>query len=261
MKIESEDYKTNESENSYLRKSNGGNIILGLIIIIAGAIFLLRNTGVKLPDWLFTWPMLLIVIGLISGARHSYKSGGWWILCLVGLVFLFKDSINGLAISNIVWPIILIFFGLIIMLKPRRACNMKNNRYRGFKNCGCDSAYNYDRNDTNEDIVESTTIFGGVKKNIISKNFKGGEIVCVFGGTEINLINADIEEKAILDITQIFGGTQLIIPSNWNVKSEMTAILGGIEDKRDINISSIESNKKTLIIRGTSIFAGIDIKN
>ena len=81
------------------------------------------------------------------------------------------------------------------------------------------------------------------------------------GGAEINLINADIVEKAVLDVTQIFGGTKLIVPSNWNVVSEMTAVLGGIEDRREITQSSIEEGKKVLVLKGTSIFAGIDIRS
>lgn len=35
-----------------------------------------------------------------------------------------------------------------------------------------------------------------------------------------------------LEITTIFGGTKLIIPSNWEIKSEAVMIFGGIEDKR-----------------------------
>ena len=67
--------------------------------------------------------------------------------------------------------------------------------------------------------------------------------------------------RAVLDVTQIMGGTKIVVPSNWNVKSEMaTAILGGIDDKRIIQPGSVDPNK-VLIIKGTSILGGIDIRS
>jgi hypothetical protein len=62
-----------------------------------------------------------------------------------------------------------------------------------------------------------------------------------------------------LEVTQVFGGTKIVIPANWTVHSEMVAIFGGIEDKR------LQSNEptpdKVLIIEGTSVFGGIDIRS
>ena len=82
----------------------------------------------------------------------------------------------------------------------------------------------------------------------------------VFGGTELNLTQADIQGSAVLELTTIFGGTKLIVPSNWSVKSEAVTIFGGIEDKRQI-AQVIEHPEKKLILKGTVIFGGIDIKS
>ena len=92
---------------------------------------------------------------------------------------------------------------------------------------------------------------------ILSKEFKGGDIVNIFGGAEIDLTQADIKGKAVLDLVQIFGGTKIIIPSDWQVQSKMVALFGGIEDKR--NPALPKNPDKILVIDGTSIFAGIDI--
>jgi predicted membrane protein len=80
------------------------------------------------------------------------------------------------------------------------------------------------------------------------------------GGAEINLSQADFEGKVILEITQVFGGTALIIPANWEVQSESTAILGGIEDKRAVN-DMISNGSKILVLKGVTVFGGIEIKN
>ena len=111
-----------------------------------------------------------------------------------------------------------------------------------------------------EDCVNATAVFGGVKKSVISKNFKGGEVVSVFGGTELNLTQADIQHPVVLDTTQIFGGTTLIVPSNWSVKSEVAAILGGVSDERMVAPTGYDPNK-TLIIKGTALFGGLNIKS
>ncbi|MBK7650840.1 MAG: hypothetical protein IPJ20_08920 [Flammeovirgaceae bacterium] len=49
----------------------------------------------------------------------------------------------------------------------------------------------------------------------------------------MDLSQADINGSVIIDVTQIFGGVKLVIPSNWELKSDLTAILGGVDDKRN----------------------------
>jgi predicted membrane protein len=80
------------------------------------------------------------------------------------------------------------------------------------------------------------------------------------GGADINLGQADIQGEVVLDVTAVFGGVKIVLPSNWKVVSEMSAVFGGIEDKRQV----VEDNArmdKLLILRGTSVFGGIEIKN
>jgi hypothetical protein len=52
----------------------------------------------------------------------------------------------------------------------------------------------------------------------------------------------------------------LLVPSNWSIKSEAVTIFGGIEDKRRMQTMT-EAPDKSLVIRGTVIFGGIDIKS
>ena len=80
------------------------------------------------------------------------------------------------------------------------------------------------------------------------------------GGTEINCSQAEITGRVKLDITQIFGGTKLIVPAHWTIKSTVTSIFGGFEDKR--SPSGINSDPgKVLVLDGTTIFGGIEIKS
>ncbi len=47
-----------------------------------------------------------------------------------------------------------------------------------------------------EDYIDAVTVFGGVKKNILSKNFRGGDVTTFMGGTELNLTHADIQGRS-----------------------------------------------------------------
>ena len=80
------------------------------------------------------------------------------------------------------------------------------------------------------------------------------------GGAEINMMQADIQGKVALEITQVMGGTKLIVPSHWRIQtSEVVSILGGIDDKRPVQ-GNIDENK-VLVISGTSILGGLEIKS
>lgn len=104
---------------------------------------------------------------------------------------------------------------------------------------------------------EVVTVFGSTKRMVVDKSFNGGEIVAVFGGSEINFSQADIHGTVELEVVAIFGGSKLIIPSNWNVRSEAVAIFGGVEEKRDPHV--VRDLNKTLVLKGSTIFGGLEI--
>jgi hypothetical protein len=111
-------------------------------------------------------------------------------------------------------------------------------------------------------MLDSVNIFGGLKKNIISKDFQGGEIVTIFGGSELNLTQADVTGRITLEVTQIFGGIKLIVPPHWRIQSEeLVSIFGGVDDKRPILANPTYDEHRVLVLRGTNIFGGIDIKS
>jgi len=111
-----------------------------------------------------------------------------------------------------------------------------------------------------DDLLDTVSVFGNVVKTIFSKNFRGGDVVNIFGGTELDLTQADINGRVIIDIVQIFGGSKIIVPSNWQVVSDTAAVFAGIDDKR-IKAGVIQDPNKILVIKGVSIFAGIDIRS
>ena len=112
----------------------------------------------------------------------------------------------------------------------------------------------------NENFVKSTAIFAVIKGRVISKDLQRGELCVVFGGVELDLSNADIQKNATLSLGQIFGEVKLIIPADWQVRMEVTHFFSSIHDKRPTSMDDASAEAKVLVIKGFSIFGGIEIR-
>jgi predicted membrane protein len=244
---------TSPSENNNQNNFGRGRALGGLIIVIVGVLLFAREVGAEIPRWIFSWQMFLIGVGIYVGARHNFRQYGWMIPIAIGVTFLIEDIVPDLQIRAYLWPMIIIGIGVVMILRSR-----SKNRDDLFRRWERNAS---DVNRTTEGFFESVTIFGENKKQILSKDFKGGESVCVFGGTEINLTQADINGRVGLELVQVFGGTKLIVPGHWKIETEeMVSIFGGLNDKRQILNTPID-NTKVLVLKGMSMFGGIDIKS
>lgn len=258
----------NAMEKSHRR----GKIMGGILVVAIGALFLARELGAEIPFWVFSWKMLLIGIGLILAVKHKFLHPGWFVLIAVGGAFLLTDIYPDMEIKPILWPSLIILAGLFIIFKPRRKRKFGQYRKHWKKwhehNHGHHHRWEkWDRCEREEepvngDLLESVSIMAGIKKNILTKTFKGGEIVNVFGGSEINLTQADFEGKVTIEITQVFGGTRLIVPANWEIRSEQTVtVFGNVEDRRPTPQKIGGEPAKILVITGTTVFGGIDVRS
>lgn len=241
-----------------------GHVWTGIFLLAIGGLALARSFGVAMPHWLFTWPVLLIAIGLFIGFKKGFSDGGWFVPIIIGGAFLTNDLLNG-ELRRHIWPVILIVLGVFFIIRSRsrnrfdwhcKSPKDKNMNTASITASGTTSEQNFSQ----DDFIDTTSIFGGTEKSVLSKNFKGGSIVNIFGGSEINMTQADMTDTAVIDVTCIFGGATLIVPANWAVKSEAATIFGGISDKRSVAGFS-EGSARNLVIKGTVIFGGLEIKS
>jgi predicted membrane protein len=267
------------SNNS--NSSNNSRILGGVLIIAIGMLFFLRQAGITLfPFWFFSWPMILIAVGLFVGFKHGFRGPGWLILLIVGSFFLIDSILDVHSMRRYLVPAILVGIGVMLIVRPKKKDPnrqaMKDSWKSNFNepktwNSGSTPTSDTTTSDaaatnsftnsgyTNEaEKLDAAAIFGGVKKNILSKNFIGGEAVSIFGGSEIDLSKADINGTVKIDITAILGGVKLIVPPHWTIRQEVAAIFGGVDDKREINTLSNDPNK-ILVLKGTAFMGGIEI--
>jgi hypothetical protein len=111
-----------------------------------------------------------------------------------------------------------------------------------------------------EDYLDTTIIFGEIKKTIISKNFQGGKIRSVFGSTKLDFSYADISGVVIIDVSQAFSEVKLTVPNDWRVETDVTNFCATTEDKRR-DLSQTRESGKVLMITGVSGFAVVEIRN
>jgi predicted membrane protein len=248
-----------EAEKSHKR----GKVLGGFLLVIIGSLFLGRELGMEIPAWVFTWKTLLIGIGLVIGVKSNFRSWKWVILIAIGSAYLISDFNPELALRPILWPVLIIILGLMVIFKPKNKFGFRHRRHRRYYDRYAHRYYDKYSNaqPVNEDMIEATTVFGSVKKNIISKNFKGGEITTVLGGAEINLSQASFEGTVTLEITNVLGGTVLFVPANWEVHSQVDTVMGSVEDKRVIQNNIVADNNKILVIKGSVVMGGIEIKS
>lgn len=225
-------------------------LLTGILIITLGVLYLLHIQGVKIPFKIFSWPVILICIGIVILVKHDFKKLAGYILVGIGGVYLLDDLPNFSIDTRLVFPIIVILIGMNIMYKALTRNNSRKDSTIIFDD---------DKEMTSEQYFESNVIFGGAEKSIVTNDFQGAKIGSYFGGTELNMMKSDIKEKAVIEMNTWFGGTSIIVPNDWQVKNDVMTLFGGVEDKRSVEL--ITDSNKVLILKGNCIFGGVEIQN
>ncbi len=231
-------------------KFNKGSIIAGLIIIVIGVLFLLKNAGIELGfNVKDLWPVIFIVIGLGQFSRplkhNLIKSLGFVVLG----VFLLLKTLGYIDYGfDVIWPLILIFIGILVIFGS--GCNRAVSECR--KN---------DFPESSDDLINLSVSLAEGTYSYNSMNFKGGNLSVFMGGCNLDLTNTDFDtENIVLDISVIMGEINLIIPQNWKVNLQISPKLAEIKDRSRFTELN-DKKSKTMIIQGSVFMGGINIRN
>lgn len=237
-----------------MNKSNNSNqrVLFGLVLAVAGVLLILDRLNLfAVPSFIFSWPMILIVLGIFTASKEGITSTGALVLLGIGFFFLSKNFLDLPPIVNsLFWPGLLVILGLSIALKPKKH---KNHQAFGSATIlGGDDIHHQDG-----DVLDVIAIMGGTKRRVQSTDFKGGKISAIMGGAEVNLHHAVLNGQATLDVTAIAGGIQLVVPSHWKITTKVTTLAGAIEDKRYLPLN--ETSDLELVLVGTILAGGVEI--
>jgi len=216
-----------------------GQRFVGILIVIFGIGLLLQQFDLFdfttiLANW---WPIFFILVGIIQIWTNGMQAIIPALIFLIVGIMLFIHIWIEFNLWQILWPFLLIMFGLSIIFSRRE-----------WKQA-LDEA----------DEIHLTTFLSGIESINGSKNLSGGSVLSVLGGIQLDLRHAQLTENgAVLNVTTILGGVELIVPEDVHVEIKGTPILGGWENKT--NTYGMEKNK-TLYINGVALLGGIEIKH
>ena len=105
---------------------------------------------------------------------------------------------------------------------------------------------------------EYCATFAGQNIKFDGEKFNGTELTAVFGGVKCDLTKAIIENDVVINATSVFGGIEIYVSDDVNVKIKSSSIFGGVSEKRKSDVKN--ENSHTIYVNATCIFGGVDIK-
>ncbi len=222
---------------AYRRLSNQS--LVGAVIILVGLVLLLETTGVYDADPLLRFaPSLFVLVGIYAIATSGlHNVGGPLLLTVFGSAWqlVALEYLTWAQVASL-WPLLIVVFGLSVVLGHVRP-----------------PVENVD--DTRADLV---AIFGGRDVRTTSKAYAGGTATALFGGVDLDLRDAVVPTPpAHLTVTAAFGGVEVIVPRDWNVRVDVTPIFGGVEDERPRREPTHEETD--LVVSGVCAFGGVTV--
>lgn len=216
-------------------------VLFGAIVVLLGVLLLLDTTGLfRVDDYLVYVPSLFVLLGVWALFRAGLRgfvgptvlivvAGAWQ---AVALGYTTVDAVLAF------WPVLIIAFGLSVILGTYRS-----------KAQGTDDAYS-----------SLFAAFGGVERRNTSKAFTGADLTAVFGGAELDLRDAEpVDRPATVNAVALFGGVDIIVPREWNVRMEVLPVLGGATDERPRREETNEA--VDLVVTGFAAFGGVSVND
>ncbi|MES2073193.1 MAG: DUF5668 domain-containing protein [Pseudomonadota bacterium] len=234
------------------RDRNQSRIFVGAFIILVGALALLGNLDIfDTRAILSFWPLVFVGFGAIRlyQARHpsAYVIGA--ALILVGIMMTLQRMGIIYFRWRDWWPALLILAGVMVLTR-----GMFGRAGRGRRAQPGDAVQSLAGGDSAIDVV---AIMSGHNLKSDSQDFRGGNILALMGGVELDLRQASIVGEATISVFAMWGGIVIKVPADWSVAMNGTPILGGMDDK---TVPPMNPGKR-LVIVGEAIMGGVEIKN
>lgn len=226
--------------------SRFSKILWGIFFIVIGVILATNSLGITqinifFPGW---WTLFIIVpcfIGLFDYGTEGKIGNLIGLFIGIALLLAVNGVIHFQLIAKLIVPLILIGIGLSIIFNSVIKNKVTQKVKEGKKN-GLESI--------------AATFSGQKVRKDDEEAFKGANLDAVFGAVELDLRKAMIEKEAVIYASSIFGGIEIFVPSDVNVKVKSTAIFGGTSNK----VINQKENEKTIYIESFCMFGGVDIK-
>jgi predicted membrane protein len=242
---------------------NGGQQrTVGVIITAVGTWIFLNLQGViTVSIWRLFWPIVLIFIGLSMATRPSrhpgrrrHRSKPWEDPSGGTGPFGPTDSSGGSATE-------------VPFVSEPASGSSPSSAVGGSNTFGAASSYAFGVD--NSPHISMFSVMSGVKRASNAAPFRGADITALMGGANLDLRLAVIPPggEAVLDITTIMGGVEIVVPSTWVVSTPIFPFMGSIEDKRlpplpvDGKMPVPDAQTPRLVINGFVMMGSVELKS
>lgn len=246
-------------------RSYSWSFMFGALIVAAGVVLLLDQQGLINADRVLSyfWPVVMIGAGatMVIDCRGRGGRGFFGGILLASGVLLVLENLGVAHIRfNTVWPLVVIAIGVLMILQAAGP----GNRPDGTARWQWPEIFNrWSRTGSPDADFNGVAILGGFKRRITSKKFKGGSVLSVMGGFQIDLRQADMEgDSATIEAMSFMGGGEIKVPETWLVSMEGISLFGAFVDETDQQPPAVAGTpQKRLIMKGASLMGGIVVKN
>lgn len=220
-------------------------ILWGLVFVVLGVVVALNTLNIIDFNIFFDgwWTLIIIVpcfIGLFDTTNESKVGNVIGIIIGVVLLLASWGWLRFDLLFKLFIPAILVIIGLYMIFGNLFKNNVKE-KVKAKKEKG-----------NGESIVATFSEQMVTKKDEV---FENANLDAVFGSVVLDLSKAKIKDEAVISASAIFGGIDIIVPKDVEVKVKSTPIFGGVSNK-----SKGKDTKKVIYIDALALFGSIDIK-
>lgn len=220
-------------------RKNISLLFLGIVLVLFGVCWGGNAVGLWDFDLFFEgwWSLFFIVLPIYGMMRHGVK---WFDVCILlfGVIALLSSVgiIDWMKIRLLFFPALLVFIGLSVIFSIfKRKPSEKLGR---------------------ESASKVNAVFGANRKRLDGQVYEGGCVDAEFGGVELDLRNAVIEQDIAMNVSAVFGGVKIWFPPNVRVIVDNSSVLGGVKNNvRENNAYNVP----TVRLRCCAIFGGIEL--
>ncbi|MDO4760074.1 MAG: LiaF-related protein [Candidatus Saccharibacteria bacterium] len=225
-------------------------IIWGLAIITLGVIFGGNALGVFNIDIFFEgwWTLFIIVPSAISLITEKQRFASLVFLSAGVLLLLAAQNVMTYEVAGkVILAVFLVTAGLMIIFRGLIHSNNDKEVEKKVQDLENDKA-----------MDSQTAIFSGSDRVYNGEVFSGANLVAVFGGAELDLINAKFEKDTVIKAFCLFGGIDIKVPEDVQVKIKSGFIFGGASDDRK---GETGKGKYTIYVDAAGGFGGISVND
>lgn len=212
----------------------GTKLIAGLFFTLLGLVMTLANLELFDADSVLRyWPAVLVVIGLVKLADPTRRLAGVLFTVVGASMLAHHAGWISFTIFDL-WPLLLIFGGIAMIT---RSVGVRSEP-------------------STDDTGHVWAMLTQTKVVNNSQEFKGARVGAFMGGCTLDLTGADIRGTAVIEAFAMWGGVEIFVPEGWEVIGEVVPVMAGFE----VRTTAAANPQKRLIVRGTALMAGIEVR-